>query len=506
MTDVLKHCARPWPPRPAAFAKPVGAGTGIIFENGESVVADGWGIDVILDECAAGGARVCYVVGDPGVDFFVPRSGGGWQLFEFFRSPLVARYRRAGDGDREERVDVYSSATFFGGEQRAWACRRAYVWLRRALREKFRGAEILGTPARTGIDLIERSLPRNRAGEPYGYGPLPTGALEYAEAVGQGRLEFFPDNAEEAARTVRPGKRRLYVYDMRWAYAACCRHVPCLPAWHWRPQRESEKIPFLSGIRPGFYRVRYQVPVFWGRRPGLLPERADDGHWQWPREPDTWHEAIVGDAELKLAVKIGWYIEVIDGWIFSAQDEPHADPLRDWIEKLREIRERFDQRAEAGDEIAALCSKAIRMVVIAGIGALHRKSRPRQRLVPLEQAGDLDAETVRDIGSKFVVVEEPSGLHEASRRYYQPHWAAAVWSRARARLAETVMSINPAKIICLRHDSIVSWWRLPLRDNGNIGSFRLKRSIMVPDYPCCESDYRMLLAGAEAEAEAGEDE
>src|SRR5947209_12866622 len=168
----LKHTARPWPPRPAAFVD-LKSGA-LLHENGKMLNAAG-GLDLhkILNAIRWDGwqeserPRIVYVVGGwNAASTPAPvwcEAPGRWERTSFNRDPFIASYKRD-----DLRVTIYCTAQWFGACSDVVLCQRAYKRLRQLLRGAFdQGVSLMGTPARTGLDLLERSLPCDKQGTPY---------------------------------------------------------------------------------------------------------------------------------------------------------------------------------------------------------------------------------------------------------------------------------------------------------------------------------------------------
>jgi hypothetical protein len=518
-TPILKRIARPWPHRHALFVK---LDRGAIHENGEVIPwhpttqGERMGLTYILDMANDPGwiedgktfdgrdsgkerkderPSVVYIVGGwdaasmpPHEWFQVP---GGWQFWErtvYHRDPLIAVYRYVENGpDHGRKITIYSTAQWFGECDNASLCRKAYTRLRQLLRSTFDpGADLLGTPARTGLDLLARSLPRNKDGKPYEYPVLDETTRERLEHnIGQGRIEFLPMEG------VRSETDTLYVLDANWMYAACIRHLPAPPLEHdWTPE--------FAGYRCGFYRVFFRVPEGW-QHIGLLPTWDRQAkHTIYPTtnlSEGAWYEAYVCGEELRLAIEQGWSIEIKERWLFADDRASNADPTRAWAEHLRMLRGAVSDAREG--QIGPLLRFALRALCIKAIGGLHRKGRTEQVETPHDRAEEVDPSMVLEITPTMIRWERPIPLAPEMAMFNHPEWAAIVWGRARARLARAALQLPRSSIVALRSDAIVATLDPGWPDDGKPGTFRVKRRFDLggQDIPQDERAYRRMLRG-----------
>jgi len=119
----------------------------------------------------------------PKTEWFAAPSG--WDRTAYNRNPLIAIYKHLETG---RRVDVYMTAQWFGSCGSLEACRAAYNRLQTMIRAAFgEHACLMGTPARTGLDLIERALPTNKEGVPHEWPVLGDAVRGMIEGnIGQG--------------------------------------------------------------------------------------------------------------------------------------------------------------------------------------------------------------------------------------------------------------------------------------------------------------------------------
>jgi len=483
--SVLKRVARPWPARAACF---VSLTHGLIHENGtvvrwesEEPATLGFVLDMATcDEWGDDRAQVVYIVGGwdaastPATEWFAAPEG--WQRATYHRDPLIAVYKRDG-----RKVTTYTTAQWFGKCTSAGLCRAAYVRLRELLRSTFdKGVDLLGTPARTGLDLLARSLPRNRDGVPYEYPVLPDDVRETIEHnIGQGRMEFLPVIGAASETNT------LYIVDATWMYAACVRHLPAPPLQH-------DYVSEFAGYRCGFYRVEFTVPGNW-QHIGLLPT-WDGRKAVYPCEPGSGpYTAYVSGEELRLAIEQGWHIDIRERWLFADDRAANADPSRAWAEHLRMLRGACTDQREG--KAAPYIRAALRALLIKGVGGLHRRGRTEQVETPHERAEEVDPAGVIEVTPTVIRWERAVPLDASMAGFNHPEWAALVWGRARARLARAALQLPRESIIALRSDALVTTFDPGWQDDGKPGSFRVKARIDLAGHgvPQDERAYRRVL-------------
>jgi hypothetical protein len=487
---VLKRVARPWPLRYAVF---VSLERGLIHENGTVITWDERAsLELVLDLATVDSwgeqpPQVIYIVGGwnakntPATEWFAAPEG--WQRMTYHRDPLIAVYRH----ESGRKVTLYMTGQWFGSCDNASICRRAYVRLRELLRSTFDlGADLLGTPARTGLDLLARSLPRNRDGMPYEYPVLPGDVREVIEHnIGQGRMEFLPVIGDQGETN------SLYILDATWMYAACIRHLPSPPLQH-------DLVSEFAGYRCGLYRVDFQVPEGW-RHIGLLPiwDRQEK-KTVYPCVSDSvWYPAVVSGEELRLAYEQGWPIEIRERWLWADDRAANADPSRAWAEGLRMLRAACTDAREG--KAAPYIRAALRALCIKAVGGLHRRGRVEQVETPHARAEEVDPSTVLEVTPTVIRWERPIPLDASMAGFNHPEWAALVWCRARARLARTALKLPRECIVALRSDAIVTTFDPGWQDDGKPGTFRVKTRLDLAGLgiPQDERAYRKLLRGVD---------
>lgn len=444
---------------------------------------------VLLDRTIQAERRQLYVTcgwdaaHTPDWDWWKAPAEEGWQVSNVRRDPAGGRYTRGG-----VTVNVRSSAAWFSDCNDTGLIRDAYLALQERIRRGFdRGAVLMGSPARTGADLLERSLPQGdpRTGRLKPRYPAMPAELQdiLRHNYGQGRMEFCV--SESAAKT-RPDA--LYVYDAKWMYAACVRGWPVGPWLH-------DDVPDFEPYRPGWYRVSFQAPPGW-EHIGLLPMLdVDDQEGErtiWPTEGGVaggWHlDTWASEQELRLALGHGWNIRIRER-ILAAKSNTLPDPAREWQDRLVKLRNACDYTP-----VGRLMAGALRNLLIQAVGYLYRADRRELHITPAALADTIpaDAEDVSVVYPGGDPMQPPSRiewfrpapLDAALSAFSRPEWAASTWAQARARLATFALRIPREMVAALRTDSVITTEPLDdLMPSGfsglgeRIGEFRLKATI-----------------------------
>lgn len=367
-------------------------------------------------------------------------------------------------------LELHPASTWYGaGPYSPADATAAYELLREILGRAFEGSTVLATPATTGRELFLRSIP---FGAEYPVLDLETQRLIRA-TDGQGRVEIV-----RAAR----GELELPAleeYDARFAYAALCWELPVGPAVH-------DTEPTFAGHTRGRYRVAGRVPADWTQPFGLIGVKAERGLWSYPHEPGAELETWCDGAELHLATKHGWELEIRERLLFPNV----AKPLDLWADKLTRARRALELDREAGRDPAVLelTEHALRAVLLHGIGAFHGREHLATRMVPLADAHLVPATAIRPRRAgrrhEWIVYGETTGQRWPQLAH--PEWSACVWGRARARLLHAPRghgALNRApgtEVVAFRTDAIYLTGRQPAwehTDNGRAGSYRRKRTL-----------------------------
>lgn len=406
------------------------------------------------------------------------------------RNP-VGRWQRGTD----QHTEIRSVAEWFdpAGADPA-TVRAAFVELWKALRHHWDDVVLMGSPSQTGRDLWSRTIPA-KAGTKWADGyPVMSQeirALLHATA-GQGRTELIsPPRTPERV----PG---WYEADRTFAYA---KHtwmsgvgLPArVTAAAFAAMSEKEQANAL--FSPSHWHIRVTVPTGWNHV-GLLPAPAPgERSWHYPSEGGRTFTTWAGGAEVNLALRNPiqpWTIEILDGLVWEK-----GDPLKDWSNKLKDAWARLRAQSNLhGDErqrqAAALASRAVRSILLYGIGTFAQRPRITTGSVELGTGGEVpeipDGARLTSLTDTHVTWERNSGF--ARDPYAHPEWAAGVWSSARAALLSGptgakdpatgkpvragALHLPAGSILAFRTDAIYSSVRPDWPYSGEPGDYLLK--------------------------------
>lgn len=468
----LRHIARPWPERKMIFR-------------------DDWRehtLSAYLQAVATIDGRTLYLAGGdraattPARPYWLEPTAAaeGWSMSNYTPGaggnlhPSGATYKRDG-----HTIDVYMSARWFGAETNATQCRAAANILIAELRRRFdRGAHMMGTPARTGLDLLQRTLPhRTKDGREISYPPLAPALRDVLWAnFGQGRIEYIPGQLD--------APDGLYWLDGRWMYASCMRGLPVGVA------TLDEGIDYIEKA-PAFYRITYRVPDTWPYPFGVLSELYDDDgetRRRWPATPGSWHHAWVTGAEYEVARDQGYRLHIHERMHWSGG---LPDPTHEWIGRLRKLREETPHK---------LVYDAVRHLALDAVGAWWRQAQVRLHSTPPDQAHTIPADAWGHIVyPDRIEWHGEAPLHADLRPFVRPEWAATVWGRSLAKLASAAIRYTDqygqagGRVAWLRSDALVVTQRPDWLDDKRPGTFRVKRQAPGPlQVPATEEEYREL--------------
>ncbi|HBF83361.1 MAG TPA: Mucin-19 [Streptomyces sp.] len=406
------------------------------------------------------------------------------------RNP-VGRWQRG----KDQHTEIRSVAEWFdpAGADPA-TIRAAFVELWKALRHHWNDVVLMGSPSQTGRDLWSRTIPA-KAGTKWADGyPVMSQeirALLHATA-GQGRTELIsPPRVPGRV----PG---WYEADRTFAYA---KHtwmsgvgLPTrVTATAFAAMSEKEKANALYS--PSHWHIRVTVPTGWNHV-GLLPAPAPgERSWHYPSESGRTFTTWAGGAEVNLALRNPiqpWKIEILDGLVWEK-----GDPLKDWSNKLKDAWARLRSQSELhGDEqqrqAAALASRAVRSILLYGIGTFAQRPRITTGSIELGTGGEVpeipDGARLTSLTDTHVTWERDSGFARAP--YAHPEWAAGVWSAARAALLSGptgakdpatgksaragALHLPAGSILAFRTDAIYSSVRPDWPYSGEPGDYLLK--------------------------------
>ena len=438
-------------------------------------------------------------------------AAAGWSVESYVPDPRYAVYVRRDEAGGRHKITVRMSASWYDDCDQTVLIREAHTTLARLLKASFdTRAVLMGTPARTGQDLLQRSLPE---GVQYLSAPLEVRELlntEYYSKDGHRHLLFPQGRMEFVAPPDAPPVSDLYLLDARWMYAAHIRNsssgsMPVLTA---PGQLIHDDTPDFEPYRAGFYRVAFRPPDDW-HHIGLLPV-WDGNRTIWPANDDLFRGQVMEETgwaiepELRLALAHGWRVHILERLLFAPQGTPGGDPCRAWAEKLIALRARLD--ASEGD-VPRLLSAAVRHLLIDTVGSWRRSDRRELHATLPGHEDDIpeDAEEFTPIYEHGVHVRSEwygrAPLDPMQQAMYRPEWAAMVWGRSRAALNEFAVRYFPDELVALRSDAVAARnLNVTTADDGKPGRFRLRREWHFdPPRPCPhdETAWRALVGGDE---------
>jgi hypothetical protein len=350
--------------------------------------------------------------------------------FVHARNP-VGRYQR---DNSDHHVEIRSVGEWFDldGDDPA-TVRDAFVLLWQALRRHWDDAVLMGSPSQTGRDLWTRTIPtRGQHAEGFPVLSEELRALLHATA-GQGRNELItPPRVPEKLP-------QLVEYDRTFAYAKHTWKSPVgtprrITARTFAAWSEKEQMRALYGC--GHWQIRVSVPETWNHV-GLLPAPAPgDRAWHYPATPGTTFTTWAGGPEVHTALTNPiqpWKIEILDGILWE-----DGKPLDDWAKKLKETWTNLSAQAHFHGNAqqaraAHLASRAVRSILLYGIGAFAQRPRMVTGTTPRTQERDVPADAeIIGFDDELITWQKPTGFARDPNAH--PEWAAAIWSAARAAL------------------------------------------------------------------------
>ncbi|MFF7585869.1 hypothetical protein ACFZCK_00060 [Kitasatospora purpeofusca] len=394
-------------------------------------------------------------------------------------------------------------------------CRQAFTLLWQALRRHWDDAVLMGSPSQTGRDLWSRTIPTTGkwAG---GYPVLSEELRGLLHATGgQGRTELIlPPRVPEQLPA-------LVEYDRTFAYAKHLWKSPVgtprrITAAAFAAMTEQEQTKALMSC--SHWNVRVTVPADWNHV-GLLPAPvAGDRAWIYPSEPGATFTTWAGGAEVHLALAnhLGpWKVEILGGLLFE-----DGKPLDEWGKRLKAAWADLTNLSKLhGDErqrqAAYLASRAVRSVLLFGLGGFAQRPRLVSGTTPLGEALPAGVEILGQDG-EVVTWQRQAGFSRDP--YAHPEWAAYVWSGARAALLDMryregkqvigyagALHAKPGTVVYFGTDGIALTERQPWPYRGEPGDYLLKGHLTGPvEHPASQEEYLKLRGLGRAElAEKG---
>jgi hypothetical protein len=340
-------------------------------------------------------------------------------------------------------------------------------------------AHIFPTGNLTGRSLWTLTRPNWREDFP----PLPEPLQSfYRETSGQGRTEVttLPE-----LETIPGG----FVYDMRFAYGASCEGLPAGPpereAWPTlRPWSDDDR------YRRGRYHIRFRIPDDWNHIGLFMVKRPKrDTGWIYPADPGGEYETWATNAEVALALRHGWRVEVDERITF-----PHTNtvprPLDVWVKRLRKL------WYEQADDVPV--QDAVRDIVIQTIGGFHAHRRRMDDWVPDSEPRPADARDIHWNRAKGrIEFTHWAPLPAKDLPYSHVEWSIDIWARIRCKLLDFkergALSVPRQHVLGMRTDALYLAVDPRWEDDGAIGSFRLRAGRTGPlDAPHDAKSLRLI--------------
>jgi hypothetical protein len=277
----------------------------------------------------------------------------------------------------------------------------------------------------------------------------------------------------------------------------------------------SEKEQVNALFAPSHWQIRVTIPAGWNHV-GILPApAAGDRAWHYPAKAGQTFTTWAGGAEVNLALRnpvAPWRIEILDGLLWES-----GTPLRDWSTKLKEawsgLRATAELHTDERQRLAAhLASRAVRSILLYGIGGFAQRPRITTASVPVGREADIPA-GAQIIGSDGQTITWQRSNGFSRDPYAHPEWAAGVWSGARAALLSTRMRednvsvgalhLPAGSVVAFRTDAIYTTateqaaaWPY----HGQPGDYLLKGRLSGPvTAPATEDDLLALQAAGRAQ-------
>lgn len=383
----------------------------------------------------------------------------------------VLRFRH----ESGHRVVIVRGAAWWGEtDADATTCQAAWDGLAKAIAAApaFGGAGLADTPATTGRALWMRTIPEGRQ--------WPVLSDELRELIhatsGQGRVELLGEPAEHAGEG-------FTVMDGRFMYAALTWGMPVGEPVKWTGEqvRALTAPEYQRTMRGrGRWRVTVTVPADWSHV-GMFMAPCTDRRWCYPAGPGETFTTWADGSEVWAALQQGWHVTTHEGITWA-----EGKPLDKWRDALLSV---WKQANASDSPAAALASRAVRMIVLATIGAFATRAHPITRTAAIGSNPDVPRGTeVRTVGDSLVW-EEAGKLSDWSMQAAHPEWSATVWARARSRLLlgagvgqpVGALTLDRSRIVAFATDALYLAGPAPAwADDGEPGRFRVKGHTAEP--------------------------
>jgi hypothetical protein len=378
------------------------------------------------------------------------RVGARGHYLETSRAPVL-RFERQGRS-----VEIHRAAEWFGDAEPTTPSGAGVVWsaVAGAVAAKFDGGTLLATPGQTGRDLWARSIP------PGVEFPVLDGDDQAVirSTSGQGRIETCPAVDE---------LRELVELDGRLMYGALCWQLGAGPV-------ERDGRSEFAGQRRGRYLAEVTVPGGWDHV-GVLPLMGERSGWTYPSEPGQAWSGWFDAAEIHLALKWGWPVEIRERMLLA---DEKAKPLDTWAKKLTELAMTYDQAGARSER------SMVRAILLHGIGSFAGRPHRATRSVPVAEARSIpeDVGDVQHVDGALYWSEE---MTDTAGEWSHPEWSAAVWGRARCRLLDGpgstgALHVPRPAVVGFRTDALYLTCDPGWPDDGKAGRFRVKGRTVGP--------------------------
>lgn len=386
----------------------------------------------------------------------------------------IGRWERDG-----RTVEVARASTWFGeGRYSVADASAAWCLMRLAVRGFGPDAILLSTPASTGKDLWRRTIGRTKDGAKKEYPVLSTELRQLIHATsGQGRREVVAGE---------PGEHigQFVQYDMRFAYAALAWGMPVGEPTMWTKKKldqaaDDDRRALLA--HRGRWLVTAHVPSNW-ERVGLLGAPITDGGWTYPARPGQTFTTWASGAELKLADRYGWRLDLHEGFTF--REEKPLNVWRDRLTKLYGSAEALD----APPVVQQLVRAALRNMVLMTIGSFAGRTRMVTKYTRMDSDTAPPSNRQIRVAGDYYLWEEEGIRSEWTQRTDHPEWSAEIWARCRARLLEAptgdrsvkagALHVPPGSVLGMRTDALYLSADPKWADDGEPGRFRLKGQLV----------------------------
>ncbi|MEU5108213.1 Mucin-19 [Streptomyces sp. NPDC021354] len=408
----------------------------------------------------------------------------------------VGRWQRG-----EQHVEIRSVAEWFepSGADPA-TVREAFVLLWRALHHHWPDVVIMGSPSQTGRDLWTRTIPA-KAGAKWADG-FPVMSEEIRgllhATAGQGRTELLtPPRVPEQLPQWAELDRTFAYAKHTWTSGVGAPRRFTARAFAALPDKEQQNLLFS----PSHWQVRVTIPESWDHV-GLLPAPAPgERAWHYPHQAGRTFVTWAGGAEVNLALRnpvLPWRIEILDGLVWEK-----GEPLKGWATKLKEAWASLQAQSELTEDegkrtAARLASRAVRSILLYGIGAFAQRPRITTGSMRLGAGGTVpeipDGAQITGISDTHVSWQRHEGF--TRNPYAHPEWAAGVWSAARAALLSTsigakdpstgkpvkagALHLPAGSIVAFRTDAIYTTAEVDWPYSGQPGDYLVKGRMPGP--------------------------